>query len=743
MSPKLPAKATLRSDTGTRPSPSIATPARPSVSTPHVGTDSPSTIRPGAASTSVDRFSGSQPAVIVSRNESGAAMVSTAVRRPLQDYWIASEAPLPATDTQGFRIFKGRRYVEVSGGHLVQVLIDPNIGLYRARLASERTPSGPLLMRDPDSKLWQPLEYSKGKLPILQMDDLNRELDVHFKRVDDSADATKQLQLAWHAQVGDAGERIALVQFEVQCHRHLAILQKALDFYTKEQVSLLIYKGPGEYEAEFLKIQQRQIEIYTRLMRAGDWRKQLDIPPGSQFTLDHHRSIAGYLKGKLTLLQKRQAIVDEVLKKSRYLESEFTEMGYDPMEIHENTADWLHAKSQLMAADQHDRAPVFLSLSFSETTLAFRNIDNIPLQSRMPVLSDLLEQCASVRASFEFLEVPNDAAHTVARLDMIEAVKAFENTLEQRLALYHQDLEDIASLPVSEESIDFDFIPAQGKDQPAAAPRRMFRSRHHGVDRIRVGQARRSEIGEELIDVMHPHRPAEVLQTYERREGQWRRVVAAQEKNLSILTRQAQQHLEQTDLYLRQAWQDEATRHNASSIVEFLGGKAEVLDDLCLQMEGAPTPATLDVASVLQRLTHDSQRLRNEGEAIRIRLYKDKQYLSADRVVYLLRHDELQVTRTQSRVVLGKAQKKDFLDVYSLHDKRTDEPLWEVHFHYGKKDSPVMAFKDAGGHLKTLEQARSGIASQRRDEQAGRPHVAIWRLNLDRKTAQKIFDLAS
>ncbi|MNN88528.1 hypothetical protein D3C81_2062260 [compost metagenome] len=69
--------------------------------------------------------------------------------------------------------------------------------------------------------------------------------------------------------------------------------------------------------------------------------------------------------------------------------------------------------------------------------------------------------------------------------------------------------------------------------------------------------------------------------------------------------------------------------------------------------------------------------------------------------------------------------------------------MWEAHFHYDQHDAAPLNFTTRGGHLKTLEQSRRGIESQRRDEQAGLPHVAIWRQTFDGKTASKIFALAS
>ncbi|MDD1003370.1 hypothetical protein [Pseudomonas sp. TNT2022 ID642] len=741
MSPKLPAKGTLTSNTPTRATQSSSSNPR-TPNNPQTVVASSSTSRPGETSGTPVRTD-LQPRVTVSRSPTGAAMVSKSARRPLEDYWICADVRLPAADTQGFRIVKGRRYVDVPDGHSVLVAIDPDMGLYRATLTSERDPSGPVLQLDPQSKIWRPLPASGETLLLRSADDLNAELDGHTKMMDESAALARELQSAWYALNGQEGERTAIVKYEVQYHRHLAAVDKCLDFYLREQISLLLYQGITTYEADLFKIQLRRFETLCRIMRAGDRRKLIDMPPRTQVTPEQHRSNAGYLKGKLALLRKRQIIADELLHKSQYNQNVFSEWGYDPMEIYKDTADWMQSKCQVLAAEQRVSSPLYLSLSFSETTLAFLDVDAIPLEARIPVLSDLLEQCTSIKNSFEHLETPSGSVHASYRQEIVDAISSFENTLEDRLALYHRDLESVPLLPSSDQSIDFDFIPAQRANEPESMPTRMFRSKHNGVHKIRLGRPRRGAADEELMDVMHPHKPAEILQTYERREGEWHRRVATPKKSLSKLTTEAEQHLAMSDQYLREAWQKEAAKHNASGIVDELVTKAIVLDDLIPQIEKAPNPSAINVGPVLQRLRQDSQRLRNDAEAIRIRLFKDKSYLSADRVVHLISLDELRVKRIQRRQPLGKGANKEFLDTYLLSDRHTGERLWEAHFHYPEAGTPARDFNDRGGHLKTLDQARKGVSSQRRDEQAGRPHVAIWRLTLDRKTAQKIFDLAS
>ncbi|WP_434767545.1 NEL-type E3 ubiquitin ligase domain-containing protein [Pseudomonas triticicola] len=61
---------------------------------------------------------------------------------------------MPAANAEGLRLFKGRQYIELADGGFMQVGQDSQSGLWRARLASEATPSGPVMLRDPEGGLW-------------------------------------------------------------------------------------------------------------------------------------------------------------------------------------------------------------------------------------------------------------------------------------------------------------------------------------------------------------------------------------------------------------------------------------------------------------------------------------------------------------------------------------------------------------------------------------------------------------
>jgi hypothetical protein len=864
MSPKLPAKGTVTVDIHTRPKP----PADGHTSLPDtlprvdfgpsITTNPPNPPRATGTPGDVD-LDAIAPAPPVTASELPVALLPapTAAQRPLEHYRVASVAQLPAPDAQGFRTLKGRQYVDVAGGSIVQIGADPKTGLYRAKLPSELQPSGPALARDPDSKLWYPLdeveaatypltstrleafrtpldltgvdpgsdglhrldgklyvviqnhvyqvlqdlEASSPQAPVMRivrtedpiaLDDNNvyvatrpgrsepivfddrdgwvgiavvgaggmraagnRTLQdrfagqielLHTESAMLEAARQRRIQLTtrWEEVIGAAGERTALVLLEVQIHRELALLENMTTKYVDEHDWLILVKANGVYRNELHELRELKVSGYHRLIAASDMRKLLEVRPINDPTAAY-QTIAEHLMKKRNILQKCQQVAHEIQASSRSSELELADLGYDAKEIHEVTAGWVEARSRLLTDDpgNSDAEAVHLAHSFIEAASAFRGIESIPEVARIAALTDLLDQSAAIRSSYENLDLPPDSPQANSRREITEAVQIFETALESQMARYHRDQENTSALPAQDQPIDFDFVPAQGRTGRAPMPRRVFRAKHHGVYKISVGQPRRTASGIELIDVIDPNNSAQVLRTYEQREGEWRRVQRAQNRALPELMAQATQRLEQSDSHLNSARQDERGKRNATNIVEFLGGKAEALDDLARQLELAPNPTGNNIAALVQRLRQDSQRLRTEGEDIRIRLYKDKAFLSADRLAYLISQEQIGVVKTHSRLALGKGKRKHFLDIYSLNDRRTAEPLWHAHFHYEKQDSPVLNFTAKGGHLKTLEQSGLGASSQRQDEQAGREHVPIWRETIDGRTAQKIFELAS
>ncbi|WP_448144129.1 hypothetical protein [Pseudomonas silesiensis] len=865
MSPKPPPKGPITVDIHPRPSPPSDGHTPLPDTLPRVDFGSPVTTNPRNPSRTIgtpgdgdlDAITPAPPVTVSEIPSVPVVPASTAPQRPLAHYWVASTVKLPAPDALGFRTLKGRQYVDVPGGGVVQIEADPDTGRYRAKLPSELQATGPVLVRDPASTLWHPvneigsttypltatrleafrtnldftgtepgsdrlyrrkgklyvaiedrayqvlhdLEASSPQAPVMRivraedpvaLDDNNvyvatrpgRSEPVVFDALDGwvgtkvpgaggmraggantlqtifsqrieqlrtesvvlETARQKRLQLtsSWENTVGTEGERTALVLLEVQIRRELALLENLITKYVDERDWLILVKANGVYRNELHELREFNLAAYNRLIAAIDVRKSLEIrsitDPAAAYS-----AVAEYLMNKRNILEKCQQVAQEIQKVSRSSELKLTELRYDAKEIHEVTAGWVDARSRLLTddPDNSDFEAVQLAHSFIEVTTAFRGIEHIPAVARIAALTGLLDQSAAIRDSYEHLDLPPDSPQANSRREITEAIQAFENTLENQIARYHRDKEYTSALSAQDEPIDFDFIPPQNRTGPAPLPRRMLRTRHHGVYKISVGQPRRTATGEELIDVIDPNNSAQVLRTYEQREGEWRRVRPIQNTAMPELITQATQRLDQFDSHLSEARRDERAKRNATNIVEFLGGKAEALDDLARQLEHTPNPTGNNIAPLVQRLRDHSHRLRTEGEDIRIRLYKDKATLSAERLAYLINQGHIRAVKTHDREIRGKGKEKHFLDIYSLNDSHSGEPLWHAHFHYDKKDSPALNFKEKGAHLKTLEQSGTGISSQRRDEQAGREHIAIWRHTIDGRTAQQIFDLTA
>ncbi|WP_322845711.1 hypothetical protein [Pseudomonas sp. B33.4] len=731
MSPKLPAKGTVKSNTSTRlPHPPDAS-RRPGNASLH--DVDVSTLSLGEPIDSTHGGGARHSAVFISQTTSDSATALPTERRPLEDFWITSKAALPAPDPQGFRTVKGRHYVDLPDGHSVQVVLDSQSGFHRARLASERDPSGPWLVRDHDSKLWKPLDDSPEKLRIRSAADLDLEIERLTKVLDESDEYLNKLKHDWRALKGTEDERSAIVRYEVQGHKHLAHLEKLVAFYATEQRSLVRYKGVRAYEIAWLDLHKDQLKTYYKISTISESRWRLSAPANTMLTDEHYRAMATYLKNRLVLLRKRQIVGDEVQKLSRNPIAVLEQLGYHPADIHKTTADWVFAKSQAMSAAHFARIPQLLSMSFLELVDAFGNVDSIPSGVRLCALSHLIDKCGLIKKSYETLDIQRDAIHSASREEIVEVINTFEIALEERFDFYYRKLQSAASIPRLTTAIDFDFRADQRMSGRPAIPAKMFQSPDDPGE-IRIGQKRRTAEGEELIDVMHPRNPEMLQKTYQRRNAEWRHFVVSEEKSLAKLTLEARLLLASTDEHLR-------TAHHART-VEDLHYSAREVDDLRLQIERASNPLTGDTALLVQRLSQVSERLRKAAVEVRIHRYKNQSVLSADQVAYLFDHNHLSAKRVHTRLERGEGQHKEFVDVYALNDTLTGKPFCIAHFHYEKKNSPELDFKPHGGHLETIEQAGPDVLFLRQDGQPGRPLKEIWRLTLDQQTADSIFSFA-
>lgn len=157
---KPPIKGTSSVDVHIRPATDGPTPEpgiRPSVNlTPTSLQHLPDAVRAPQASAS-DLVN--PPSPVTFRDVAAAPEnAPNAGQRPLEAYRVNAAARLTDVDAEGLRAFKGRQFAEVAGQGVVQVGADQQTGLYRAKLASELNPSGPVLERDSDGDVWHPLQ---------------------------------------------------------------------------------------------------------------------------------------------------------------------------------------------------------------------------------------------------------------------------------------------------------------------------------------------------------------------------------------------------------------------------------------------------------------------------------------------------------------------------------------------------------------------------------------------------------
>jgi hypothetical protein len=777
--------------------------------------------------------------------------ISNAEEHPLRNFWAPARLTLPPPDAEGISTFKGRNYVKLPEGGTVQIGRDPVTGLYRAKLASELNPSGPVLRFEPESRLWHPaaspsasslsaarlqafrtgldlsatdpdgdgLHRFDGKLyavidnhtyqvlrdlkapteqanvmriirpreptathtrnlykssdghsqPIVfdarhgwqaapaanttgpdrhsfspgvfQLADADFNLSRLHQEIETAMSKSHDLRTAWEAVRGQEGEREALVAREVQHARELAALKNASDFYTENKPAIVALSNAASYRDQFIKLLEGRLFVYEQIIESSFTRQALE---GMFVNVEREKlpKVVSLLTRQLDYMRKHQQISEELVKKwhvSRDDSGEFL----SPM-IPRMVALWVYAKSVLLGSPEgvdHTPKVSLLATRFGDLTTAYGALNDTPDSYRAAFLNQLWEQCAAIRAGYERLALPTDSLHVISRDEITAELKDFENKLEHLLSRYQHEHAQVSTHPAHEQPIDFDFIPRQDRSGPEPKPWRVFTTRRHGISRVKVGVPRRTAQGEDLIDVHYPHDPIQPLQTYEHRDGEWRPVRSFQDKTLPTLIAEANHHLEQSKTHLQSALTDEQKKNNPDNIVEALGDKADALDDLTFRLK--PFEATDTRAGpLIERLKHDSQRLRTQGEEIRIRIYKDKTWLSASRLIYLIDKGHIRAVKTATRVKRGKGKNREFLDLYSLDDALTGDPLWHAHFHYADKDTPDLSFNVRGAHLKTLEQSAMGITSQRREEQAGRQHVAIWRESIDGRTALKIFEQA-
>ncbi|MGY2168020.1 hypothetical protein [Pseudomonas gingeri] len=700
-----------------------------------------------------------------------------------------------ADDEQSLYNFGGKRFVSIDGG-AYQVMDDreastPTRKVYRivrpgdpvaadpenSYVATRPGRSEPITRRADGQWVGiivggaggMPRRLSRLETIKLQDDQLVHELATHHRALQASQERMPAMRDAVIRAADDNARRIARIANEVYLRTHLNLLEQHIKRYETHKELWTRKQATDIYRRELHDMRSSQVEFYSRLFLAEDDNFISQAGPVLPNPLTHLREFRDFNRKMLASLTKRTPILEQrqvaIASLRELAPGGQTEQRIEqlilgtPTTIRAIDMGKLIALSNLYSVGD----PVNLSAPptyhfeatqemtrFREVFVTLDQIRLIPEDKQIAVLDNLLEQTSGIRENFEAMRdyptAATETAHQKAIIDLIgEFNDAIVGELEQRYAQAHSN----EALSTDLDAIDLDFLPAQPSTSHFPPPRkRLIKVRRGGQDHLKLGQERITDDGETLVDIIEENKPGLPFRSYRQVNGQWQGTLseapAAPVEQPSKLpaTRlsDANQLLGQVETYLAKAQRDEQARQNPSNIVEYLDARAERLDQHATDIAALPAAEAPQAPALAARLRQAGQNLRNEGENIRLRLYKDPNVLSVQRLLYLIDNDQIEVRKTQDRVERGKGARKNYLDVYSIRDKATRKELWHAHFHYARKDTPPRNFELKGGHLKTLAQSRLGVESQIRQQQQGLPHTPIWREAFDGRTAQQLFD---
>ncbi|MFI8224259.1 hypothetical protein [Pseudomonas sp. NPDC085632] len=543
---------------------------------------------------------------------------------------------------------------------------------------------------------------------------------------------------------GSTEKNAKLLNLEVNLLRHVLKQADFVDSLVLNKNWLIRVKASGLFGEELHTFRIERAEFLNRLMAAMDLRVR---PTFSRLDADSCKRVIPHLNKKLRYLEERELVMAEIKKTNPGAAPTLEEIRQQVPSAERINFNKLILYVHLYAGTP-DHAPNATMPSLAAIDLITGDLNNVPQRDHPMALLLTLDQIRTDKSRFEMQLAAIDASRTEYTREILSLIGPFEKRIENRLSEILDSLDRNTALPSVSHDIDFDFLPAQPDPSENARPvpaRKVFRVRQHGTYRVLVGNMETAQDGSVTVNVPDPLRPDFPSARYEKRHGEWLPVPPPMiSEPRPQLVAEAKRLLAEVGQHADKARQDEARKTNPTEIVEDLDKATQSLNEQARRLQNHEGAAEdLEIIDLGARLRAAADSLAAQGESVLVRMYKNKEVLDIMRLNYLMDADELNVRKTVDRTPQGKGQSKSFLDVYSIRDRADDTPLWEAHFHYDRRDALPLNFTTRGGHLKTLEQSRRGIESQRRDEQAGLPHVAIWRQTFDGKTATKIFALAS
>lgn len=561
-----------------------------------------------------------------------------------------------------------------------------------------------------------------------------------FNVLSESAERYEELQAEMTKQVPEsAAEQAALVALEVHILKHVKMQSSYVTSLIDNKDWLIHVKASGLYKQELLAQQRERVEFLNKLMVVMDLRVRPIIE--KEITVETCKKNLAHMNKKLKILEDRRLIVEQTRRLSRGDADEMERKNRSIPGEERVQATRLNVYIRLIANDPTD-PPTLGTLTTMATHWVVKDLPNIPERSQPIALHLALEQIAVEKSNYAALlasAAPQKTEYIKGALSIIEF---YELKIEGKLNEILGKLQSNQDLPIYDQDIDFDFMPTQplGSTEPVQ-PKRMFRTRQHGLYKVMVGTQETAPDGTVTVKVDDPYKIDAPPRRYEKIQGEWQPVATTSSRpTKSRLVSEANELLANVDEHLRVARAHEEKKRYPANIYEFLGSKAESLDELARKLEGGTQDA--EATALATRLKASSDKLMNEARDILVRMYKNKDVLDVLRLDYLLEHAQLKVVRTVNRKQLGKGKESSYLDVYAISDAADNTPLWEAHFHYDRLNRPALDYTTKGGHLKTLAQSRQGSSLQQREEQAGRVHQPIWREAISPKVAQKLFDRA-
>ncbi|NWA00491.1 dermonecrotic toxin domain-containing protein [Pseudomonas gingeri] len=706
------------------------------------------------------------------------------------------EKHLPISDDeQSLYNFAGKRYVNIDGG-AYQVMDDreassPGRKVYRIvkpgdpvatdpenRYVATRPGRSEPIIRRADGQ-WVGIVVGgaggmprkMGRLETLKQRDneLVSELETHHRALQASqARLSSHLDAINRATDGNA-RRAARIAHEVYLRTHLNLLEQHIRRYETHRQLWIRKQADDLYRNELQSMRLNQVEYYSRLFLVEDDNFISQAGPSLPDPLieprrfrDFNRKMLASLTKRTPILEQRQAAIASLLELApgRQTEQRIEQLSQGtPATPRSIDMGKLVALSNLLAVgDPVDlNAPPIYHFEATQEMTRFREvfvtldqIGLVPEDRQIAVLDNLLEQTSAIRESFEAMNYyPEASTETAHQKAITNIVGGFDNAIVAELEQRYARASSNEALSTSLDAIDLDFLPAQPSTSHSPAPRkRLIKVRRGGEDHLKLGQERITDNGETLVDIIEEDKPDVPFQSYHQVNGQWRGTqdstppLPAEQPRKLPATRlnEANQLLGQVQTYLANAHRDEQARQNPSNIVEYLDARAGRLEQHAADIAALPATEAPQAQTLAASLRQAGLGLRNEGENIRLRLYKDPNVLSVQRLLYLIDKDQIDVSKIKHRGERGKGTRKSYLDVYSIRDKASGDELWHAHFHYARKDAAPRNFELRGGHLKTLEQSGLGVESQIRQQQQGLPHTPIWREAFDGRTAQQLFD---